>query len=113
MLAEWKANGCRQKQMCKRFSSRIQNIQLHKPSPRMVILQIKCIHNTDYIVNKVWMSREVARYNYDNQSPTIETLEDVPMRVAPALIIAIAVSRSRMPPDALTPANCLTVSRIS
>ena len=99
--------------MCKRFSSRIQNIQLHKLSPRMVILQIKCIHNTDYIVNKVWMSREVARYNYDNQSPTIETLEDVPMRVAPALIIAIAVSQSRMPPDALTPANCLTVSRIS
>ena len=35
------------------------------------------------------------------------------MRVAPASIIAKAVARSRMPPDAFTPARCPTVSRMS
>ena len=35
------------------------------------------------------------------------------MRVAPAPIISSAVSRSRIPPDALTPARWPTVSRMS
>ena len=38
---------------------------------------------------------------------------DVPMRFAPASIMAQAVSKSRMPPAAFTPISGPTVSRIS
>ena len=43
----------------------------------------------------------------------IAALADVPMRLAPASIIAIASASVRMPPDALTPTFAPTVSRIS
>gem|GEM_PF-5182356 len=52
------------------------------------------VHSTDHVVNKGWKSRGVAGDNCGNQSPTMETPEEVPMRVAPASIIASAVSRS-------------------
>ena len=51
--------------------------------------------------------------NRDNYPPTMVTPDEVPIREAPASIMAFAVSASRMPPDAFTPQNWLTVSRIS
>ena len=67
----------------------------------MGTFQIKCIHNAlflftapDHVVNKGWKSKGVAGDNCGNQSPTMETPEEVPMRVAPASIIASTVSRS-------------------
>ena len=43
----------------------------------------------------------------------METPAEVPMRVAPAAIMASAVSRSRIPPDALTPMSGPTVCLIN